>query len=399
MTRTVLLGGGVLAALLTAGLVPAQQPPGSERGKPQAAAKDDKAAAKDKEPTLEEMLAEALKDNPDIRVAEAKRQEADAVLNKTRLQVMQQVVALNAARKEAQAGVAQAERDLARLQRLQGANNLASAEEVQKAETALLAAKAALEKADADLALVLGRHTIKGVHAVAFSPDGRQLSTVDFDGTVRSMAEKLRKALDTPVKVDYKDVPFTDVLKDLEKRVPGITFHNQMVHYAKEGNPPITLRFNEPLPLRAALQALEDDFQPFSGRIAFVVREYGILVTPQQFLPPGAVQVDDFGRGEPPGDKPKAPGPSGAKNPPPEPIEGTIKEVDLAAGLMTVSVGSDSGLARGHTLEVYRLNPPKYLGTLRIIEVKPREAVGKMEGRKLAEVQVSDLVTSKIIDK
>src|SRR6516165_2137186 len=98
MTRTVLLGGGVLAALLTAGLVPAQQLPGSERGKPQAAAKDDKAAAKDKEPTLEEMLAEALKDNPDIRVAEAKRQEADAVLNKTRLQVMQQVVALNAAR-------------------------------------------------------------------------------------------------------------------------------------------------------------------------------------------------------------------------------------------------------------------------------------------------------------
>jgi hypothetical protein len=382
---------------------PTQQPP----------AKDGPPAQKDKELTLAEMLEAALKDNPDIRVAEAKRQEADAVLNKTRLQVMQQVVALNAALKEAKAGVATAERQLVRLHDLQGKNAvpLVSTQEVQNAEAALLTAKAALEKAEADLALVLGKQPGKGVAALTFSPDGKLLYTQSLDYTIRlwdartgkllappppvtgTVAERLRKALETQVKVDYKDVPFAEVLKDLEKQAPGVTFHNQLVDRYKDGNPRTTLQFKEPLPLRAALQALEDNFESGNiGRLAFVVREYGILVTPLQFVPPGAVQVDEFKSGE----QPKGPGPSGPRNPPPGPIEGTIKEVDASAGLATVSVGSDAGLARGQTLEVYRLNPPKYVGTLRLIEVRPQEAVGKMEG-KHAEVQASDLVTSKIV--
>src|SRR5947208_549434 len=59
---------------------------GSAAQKPQA--KPEKPA------TLEEMLAKALKDNPDIRVAESKVREAEAELNRVRLQVMQKLVAL-----------------------------------------------------------------------------------------------------------------------------------------------------------------------------------------------------------------------------------------------------------------------------------------------------------------
>ena len=44
--------------------------------------------------TLEQMLAQATQDNPDIRVAEAKLREADAELNRTRLLVAQKVVKL-----------------------------------------------------------------------------------------------------------------------------------------------------------------------------------------------------------------------------------------------------------------------------------------------------------------
>src|SRR5438477_8495528 len=44
-------------------------------------------------PSLEELLTRALKDNPDIRVAETKVREAEAELNRIRLQVMQKVVA------------------------------------------------------------------------------------------------------------------------------------------------------------------------------------------------------------------------------------------------------------------------------------------------------------------
>src|SRR5437588_11514314 len=44
--------------------------------------------------SLEEALASALKNNPDIRVAESKVQEAEAELNRSRLQVTQKVVSL-----------------------------------------------------------------------------------------------------------------------------------------------------------------------------------------------------------------------------------------------------------------------------------------------------------------
>jgi hypothetical protein len=357
------------------------------------------------------------------------------MLSKTRLQVMQQVVDLYTGWKRAKAEVAAAEQKLKRLRQLQG-NNAVSAEEVDLAEQNLTSAKGMLESKEAEMALLLGKPPGKAVSAAAFSPDGKTLYTQTPDGTIRvwdvetgkfiqdgtvrvwdleatkllgplkklpvtgSMAEQLRKALDTPVKVDYKNVPFADVLKDLEKQVPGITFHNLLQRY--KANPPIDLQFKEPLSLRAALQAVQDDFDAPSaniGRIAFVVREYGILVTPYQFLPPGAVQLQDFGRGEAPGDKPKPPAPSGARNPPPEPVEGKVTAVDAASGLATINIGGEAGLAKGHTLEVYRLQPaPKYLGTLRIIEVRASEAVGKME-KNSADVQVGDQVGSQIIGK
>jgi hypothetical protein len=414
------IGGGVLAALLLACPAPAQPPPGSESAKPPAPAKEDKSIPKDHEPTLEEVLAQALKDNPDIRVAEAKRQEAEAMLSKTRLQVMQEVVGLYSGWKRAKANVAAAEQKLARLHQLQ-ANHAVSAEEVALAEQNLTSAKAALESKEAEMALLLGKPPGKAVSAVAFSPDGKILATQTLDGTVRlwdaatgkqlpapqstplpsSMADKLRKALDMPVKVDYPRTPFTDVLADLEKQVPGITFHNLLQRY-KDANPPISLHFTEPLPLRAALQAVQDDFDSATsniGRIAFVVREYGILVTPAQFVPPGAMHLQDFGRGELPGDKPKPPAPSGARNPPPEPVEGKVTAIDTGSGLVTIDIGGEAGLARGHTLEMYRLKPaPRYLGTLRIIEVRASEAVGKME-KKIAEVEAGDQVSSQILGK
>src|SRR5262245_44326019 len=62
---------------------PADKPP----------AKAESAAPKKAEgtPSLEEMLAAALKNNPDIRVAEAKVREAEAELKRIQLQVSQKV--------------------------------------------------------------------------------------------------------------------------------------------------------------------------------------------------------------------------------------------------------------------------------------------------------------------
>jgi hypothetical protein len=71
-------------------------------------------------------------------------------------------------------------------------------------------------------------------------------------------------------------------------------------------------------------------------------------------------------------------GTPGAQNPPPTDVEGMVVDVNPETGLVKLSLGSDGGLARGHTLEVFRLKPePKYLGTVVVVEVHPKEAIAK----------------------
>jgi hypothetical protein len=92
-------------------------------------------------------------------------------------------------------------------------------------------------------------------------------------------------------------------------------------------------------------------------------------------------------------------GSSVAKRPPPEDVEGIITETDLKNGLVTLSIGSDAGLSKGNTLEIYRLKPEaKYLGSLRIIDVNPHEAVGRpLDPNKAKLIQKGDIVAANII--
>jgi len=92
---------------------------------------------------------------------------------------------------------------------------------------------------------------------------------------------------------------------------------------------------------------------------------------------------------------------SNGKNPPPESVEGLVKTTD-PGGLMTISVGSDSGLTKGHTLELFRLNPAaptqsKYLGTVRILEAGPKESVVQPVGRLASPPRAGDQVASRIL--
>jgi hypothetical protein len=85
-------------------------------------------------------------------------------------------------------------------------------------------------------------------------------------------------------------------------------------------------------------------------------------------------------------------------HPPPDDVKGIVKSV-TPEGLVAISIGSDAGLLRGHTLEVFRLDPKaQYFGSLQIVEVGPHEAVGKLLQSKFAkQVQVNDIVASKIL--
>lgn len=86
------------------------------------------------------------------------------------------------------------------------------------------------------------------------------------------------------------------------------------------------------------------------------------------------------------------------RQPPPGDLRGQIKAVDKD-GLVRISLGSDAGLAEGHTLEAFRTEPkPQYLGVIQIIKVSPHEAVGKLTTpRSKDPVQAGDQVASKIL--
>ncbi len=90
--------------------------------------------------------------------------------------------------------------------------------------------------------------------------------------------------------------------------------------------------------------------------------------------------------------------PLGDVVPVPNDVEGIVKAVGQG-GLVSISIGSDAGLLRGHTLEVFRLKPtPMYLGRLTIREVSPHEAVGQIIDPKFHKlVQPNDIVANRII--
>jgi hypothetical protein len=87
------------------------------------------------------------------------------------------------------------------------------------------------------------------------------------------------------------------------------------------------------------------------------------------------------------------------RNPPPEDVEGVIKETDAKTGLVTISIGSDSGVNVGNTLEVFRIKPePKYLGTIKILDAQAHQAVGRLTAPpRYGPIEKGDIVATKIL--
>lgn len=364
---------------------------------------------------LEEMLAEALKNNPDIRVAAAKLAEADAELNRTRLQVIQKVVTTYHAIETQKKTIAHQEARCKELDRLR-LSGAVSSTDYAEATQALTLAKGKLEELEAQLPALLGKtpqaenlqtyFQAKLLHeeAVRLSP---QRWWTSIEEAVREkaskatgpMAERLRKALRTPVNVDYKKMHFPDILKDLAKKVPGLSIRNRFAT-GEFGIPPsaqdINLQFEEMLPVSAVLQALADECG-----CRFYVRQYGLMVTDKENAPPGGMTIEEFLR-QKPVDQPRLRSSSG-KNPPEKNVEGLVKSVD-AKGLLTLSIGSDAWLVKGHTLELFRLDPStpkqsKYLGTIRILDVQGRESIAQAVGRLADTPKTGDRVASRILGK
>jgi hypothetical protein len=380
-------------------------------------------------PSLDDLLAEALRNNPDIQVAQAKLHEADAQLNRARLQVMQKIVAYHHNLEAQKAQVVAAEADFRRTKEL-AEKGLISEHLVHTAAANLTAAKSRLAEIQAELPYLLGKQPVKTaaqsltelsrleqlrrfqyLHALslaqsAWQEKGREDEKASVASALlwlarmqnadaslpSSVADKIRKALDTPVKLQVERISLGEIfLTLLPDQLPNLSFHLVADKQRDIKTQPIELRFKQPIPLGAALQAIQDSVPEL--RIA--VREYGFLVTWADQLPPDAVLVQEFWKGG--AGKSSGASRTGKKNPPPHQVSGLVTQVN-STGLMRINVGSDAGLAKGHTLEVFRLKPrPLYLGMIEIIEVSGSHAVGKALGNFKDKLQVGDQVASQIL--
>jgi hypothetical protein len=242
-------------------------------------------------PSLEELLTKALRDNPDIRVAETKLREAEAELNRIRLQVMQKVVAYQHDLDMAARTLDEAKQRFKTVETLRKSASV-SADEFRLAAQAVARFEADKAKIEAELPYLLGKQPAHSIHLVFGDQRPQQALAHDSAGNLYAyipatgnQTDQLRKALDTPIKVEAKEVPLKDLLKVLEQKAPGVHF---VMASSIAGAPlSMTLQLSETVPLAAILQAVEDDLG-----VRFVVRDYGVLVTGH--APAGAMSVQQF---------------------------------------------------------------------------------------------------------
>jgi hypothetical protein len=409
-----------LLALALAATAGGQQPSEPKALPPKAEAA--KPATKSK---LEELLAQALQNNADIRVAAAKLNEAEAELQRTRLEVLQKVVKAYHAVEVAQANVGRWQAEYRRLER-EVKNGVVDAQVLKESENQLTVAKTQLAAAEAELPFLLGKGPAESrttrpandafreaqsnlemleeraewskrmarrgymTQAQAEADYGRfleALAMMQSKPAPGPMADKIRKALDRPITLAFEG-PLRAILDDILKAAPGLVIQvpDKDILSAR-----VAVKL-ENVPLGAALQWLEDALPGYQ----VVVRDYGLLLAPKGSLPRGALLLNDFWK-----DGSTGAARGGDKNPPPENVDGVVKSVDPSGGLVTITIGSDAGLHKGHTLEVFHLDKDpkqsKYLGTIRILEVTAKEAVGQVVGRATAPLQTGDRVASKLL--
>jgi hypothetical protein len=99
------------------------------------------------------------------------------------------------------------------------------------------------------------------------------------------LAEKVREALDTPIKVSFEEATPGDIIEYLRRHVEHVNLHVT----AKVPNKPISLKLGTEISVGAFLQWLEDEF---GWRC--VLRDYGIVIAERDRIPPGATPVLEF---------------------------------------------------------------------------------------------------------
>jgi hypothetical protein len=274
----------------------------------QNAAEKDTAKAASPEP----LIVEAMKNNPDIRVAEAKLREIAAHLDRTRLRVAADVTILHAEIEAAKASVDEGLQRYLRAYKLWKKGQPVE-EEFGTAKMTLLKLKAELASVQAKLPYLLGRQAgvadinnkkqIDADRAAINSARAKEVKRQMDEDIARLWAEqllvvktespqrkKLRNALDTetkyPPQLNGKTLAdIAGVIRDEE----GLGI-NIVIRVKSKKIEKVNIQLEKPIPLGAFLQYLEDELD-----VVFILRDYGIVVVAaDEKLPPGALRVVDF---------------------------------------------------------------------------------------------------------
>lgn len=249
--------------------------------------------------TLEELLAKALRDNPDIRVAETKVREAEAELNRTRLQMMEKVTKLHAEIAISRQMIVAAEDLLA--MSLKGAS---TAREQVEGRLVLAKTKLELAKMEPELAYLVGKQAAAkspgasmgsgtSIYVPALGPDfGRGPMPLAFNFEYPAtrklpvtVTDKIRKALDTEVTLRQSEMTLHDAVSLLSDKMQGMNVH---ISDKKLMETKINLYLLQPVALGAVFQYFEDELN-----CKCVVREYGIVIAPRERTPPGGQSLLD----------------------------------------------------------------------------------------------------------
>jgi hypothetical protein len=258
---------------------------------------------------LDTQIAAALAHDPDVRMAQAKVQLAEAELAKARQQVLQKVVTLNGAIGVQKRAVETAQEDLLIKERLHKNGNIPLTE-VLPAREKLEAARAELNRLENELKLLTGGGPkVPGVGGMPNPPENKNVLG-DMLGQPKVQAigpipAKIRAALDKRVKLGAKGekVTFEKALEVFKKEAgldapvrghfprlppePNMEPQYQTVEIATEG---------EEMPVGAWFQLFEDlaVFRPGPHKYQFYVREYGILIATKDTAPPDALTIAQF---------------------------------------------------------------------------------------------------------
>jgi hypothetical protein len=235
------------------------------------------AAAEGIPATLDEALTAAMERNPEIATAKAKFRLAEAELNGTRMETARKLMVLWSERLAQEKIRVSAEARFENVDHLHKVGGVGGEDATyESAKIAMIDAAAKLARAESELRYLIGGAAPAAPAAVRTRDSEPSLKPLQMSHG--PMVEKVRKALVAPTQLEFVDQPLREVmdyLKDRHDIEIQLDEHSLgMAVDGKERDLPITLNVKG-IPLAAALQAIEDRYQP----LKFVVRDYGILVT------------------------------------------------------------------------------------------------------------------------